>query len=242
VDDAQDEGGRLDGLPDRRDDEDALQRVKTRALVLQRRATPDGWAARSRRAPAAALPVSRDVLDAALSLVLTLTQTVVVVADGVSITLPRRGRLTTVAASDDVVLELDHEQYTNGAGPSLDATLGRRVHVDSLATETRWPAFIRKARAHRVETILSTPLTAGNRPIGALTVYSHTAGSLAAEEARWAELFAAEASTMVAAAQFGGPGRARRSADPNGVAGPGGDRPGTGCDHAAGRRVRSYSV
>ena len=52
--DVQDEGGRLDGLLDRRDDEAAAHRVKTRALVLQHRATPDGRAAASRRAPAAA--------------------------------------------------------------------------------------------------------------------------------------------------------------------------------------------
>ena len=52
--DVQDEGGRLDGLLDRRDDEVAAHRVKTRALVLQRRAIPDARAAASRRAPAAA--------------------------------------------------------------------------------------------------------------------------------------------------------------------------------------------
>ena len=203
--DAQNEGGRLDGLLDRLDDEDAAHRIKTRALVLQRRATPDGRAAASRRVPAAALPVSRDVLDAALALVLTLAQAVVAGVDGVSIILPRHGRLTTVAASDEEVLELDREQNARGAGPSLDAAAGRRVHVASLATETRWPAFVRTARARGVETVLSTPLVAANRAIGALTVYSHTAGTFAAEEAGWADLLAAEASAMVAAAQFGSP-------------------------------------
>jgi hypothetical protein len=42
---AQNVGGRLDGLLDRLGDEDAVQHIKTRALVLQRRATPDGRAA-----------------------------------------------------------------------------------------------------------------------------------------------------------------------------------------------------
>ena len=129
-----------------------------------------------RRSP----PVSRDLLDAALSLVLTLAQAIVAGADGVGITLARHGRPTTVAASAGEVLELDHEQNTSGAGPSLDATHGRRVHVDSLAAETRWPAFVRTARARGVETVLSIPLVAANRPIGALTVYSHTVGSLTA--------------------------------------------------------------
>jgi hypothetical protein len=97
-----------------------------------------------------------------------------------------------VAASAGEVLELDHEQNTSGAGPSLDATHGRRVHVDSLAAETRWPAFVRTARARGVETVLSIPLVAANRPIGALTVYSHTVGSLTAGEAEWADVLAAE--------------------------------------------------
>jgi len=113
-------------------------------------------------------------------LVLTLAQAIVGGADGVSITLARHGRLTTVAASAGEVLELDHEQNTSGAGPCLDATHGRRVHVDSLAAETRWPAFVRTARARGVETVLSIPLVAANRPVGALTVYSHTADSLTA--------------------------------------------------------------
>ena len=205
MDDAQNEGGRPAGLVGL-DEEAAVHRKRTRALVLQRRTAPDGWAARSRRPPAAALPGNRDVLDAALALLVTLAQAVVAGADGVSITLPRHGRLTTVAASDDEVVELDHEQNASGAGPSLDASRGHRVHADCLSAETRWPAFVRKARARRLETVLSTPLLAANRPVGALTVYSHTAGALAAEETGWAELFAAEAATLVApAAPSGGP-------------------------------------
>ena len=196
-------GGRLDGPPGRLD-EVAAQRTKTRALVLQRRTAPGGRAARSRPAPAAVPPVSRDLLDAALGLVLTLAQTLVPGADGASLTLSRHGRLNTVAASDEEVLELDHEQNLSGAGPSLDASRGHRVHVESLRAASRWPAFARMARARGVETVLCTPLIAANRPIGALTLYSHTAGSFAAVEAAWAELFADEAATMVAAAQSGG--------------------------------------
>lgn len=49
--------------------------------------------------------VSRDLLDAALSLVLTLAQAIVGGADGVSLTLARHGRLTTVAESAGEVRE-----------------------------------------------------------------------------------------------------------------------------------------
>ncbi len=158
-----------------------------------------GSTARS-RAAGPSMVVTRPVLDAALSFVVTLAKAAVVGADGVSITLRRHGRLDTVAASDDVVVEMDREQYDGGEGPALDATDGRRVHVKSLDGETRWPVFVPKARARGVRTILSTPMVTADRPIGALNVYARTAVSFTREEAGWAELFAAEAAAVVAAA------------------------------------------
>ncbi len=153
----------------------------------------------------AAVPFTRDVLDAALKLVVTMAQAVVSGADGVSITLPRRGQLGTVAASNDVVLEMDHDQYDTGEGPCLDAaTQGERFHIDSLREEDRWPAFIPRARARGIESILSTPLVAADRPIGALNLYSRTVGAFAVHEKRWADQFAAEASVVVLSADLGG--------------------------------------
>lgn len=150
------------------------------------------------------LALTRDVLDAALRLVVTMAQAVVVGADGVSITLPRHGRLGTVAASNDVVLEMDHDQYDTGEGPCLDAaTQGRSFHIDSLREESRWPAFVPRARARGIESILSTPLVAGPMPIGALNVYSRTVGAFAAHEKEWADQFAVEAATVVTRAQSG---------------------------------------
>ena len=152
----------------------------------------------------AAIPRNRDVLDAALKLVVTMAQAVVVGADGVSITLPRHGRFGTVAASNDVVLEMDHDQYDTGEGPCLDAaTEGERFHIDSLADESRWPDFIPRARARGIESILSTPLVGGNGPIGALNVYSRTVGAFAVHEKQWADQFASEAAAVVSSAQLG---------------------------------------
>jgi anti-anti-sigma regulatory factor len=203
VDDAQDENGQPDGPRDGSDEEIAADRMRTRALVPQPPAATAGTAARP--APSTALAVDRDALDAALVLLVTVARSVVFGADGVSLTLPRNGHPATVAASDEELLELDHQQDANGAGPSLDATRGERVHVESLHSETRWPAFVRTARARGVQTVLSLPLGTADRPVGALTVYSRTAGALAGEEAEWAELIAAEASGLLRAGPSGGP-------------------------------------
>ncbi len=151
---------------------------------------------------AASIPAVREVLDSALQLVVTMTHAVIGASDGASITLPRGGRLRTAAASNDVVLGMDADQYSTGEGPCLDAaTRGERFAIGTLANETRWPSFVPLARARGIETIMSTPLMQDDRPIGALNIYSRTAEALAENEQQWADQFAAEAARLVMAGQ-----------------------------------------
>ena len=141
------------------------------------------------------------LLDASLRLVVTMAQAVIVGADGVSITLPRQGRYRTVAASNDVVLAMDHDQYDTGQGPCLDAARqGQRFAIDSLGVETRWADFVPLAQARGIESILSSPLLDGRRPLGALNIYSRTVGAFDVREQQWAHQFAAEASSVLTTA------------------------------------------
>lgn len=152
-------------------------------------------------AAAVRLPLVRSVLDAALGLVVTMSQAVMTGADGVSITLPRDDQLRTVAASNDTVLRMDHDQYDTGQGPCLDAAMsGEPFSSKELAQERRWPQFVPRARARGIESIMSTPLLAGGRPLGALNVYSRAADALAAHEQQWATEFAEQASAVLLAA------------------------------------------
>ncbi len=152
-------------------------------------------------AAAARLPLTRGVLDAALKLVVVMSQSVMTGADGVSITLPRDGRLRTVAASNDVVLQMDHDQYDTGQGPCLDAaTQGEPFHSTALESERRWPQFVPRARARGIESIMSTPLMSAERPLGALNVYSRAPDALASHEQQWAVQFAQEAANVLVAA------------------------------------------
>jgi GAF domain-containing protein len=108
-----------------------------------------------------------------------------------------------VAASNDVVLEMDYDQYDTGEGPCLDAaTQGERFHIESLGDEARWPDFVPRARARGIESILSTPLVGEDGPIGALNVYSRTIGAFAVHEKEWADQFASEAASVVSSAQL----------------------------------------
>jgi hypothetical protein len=148
-----------------------------------------------------AIPADDDVVDGALGLVVALARATVGGADGVSVSLRRHGRLATVAASDATISEMDASQYATGEGPCVDASVeGRWFHVESLDTESRWPDFIPRAQALGINAILSSPLLASARPVGALNIYSRTVAAFAPEDQELAAVFATEASTILTGA------------------------------------------
>ncbi len=145
-----------------------------------------------------AIPADRDILDGALRLVVALTRASVRGADGVSVSLRRHGRLSTVAASNGTILTMDADQYATGEGPCVAASIeGRQFHAASLEAETRWPEFVPKARGLGINAILSNPLLVEDRPIGALNIYSNSSNAFGVEDERLASVFAAEASMVL---------------------------------------------
>jgi anti-anti-sigma factor len=148
-----------------------------------------------------AIPADTDVVDGALRLVVALARATVGGADGVSVSLRRHGRLATVAASDQTISDMDASQYATGEGPCIDASVdGRWFHAESLDTETRWPAFTPRAQALGINAILSSPLLAEDRPVGALNIYSRTSMAFAPKDQELASVFAAEASLVLTSA------------------------------------------
>jgi anti-anti-sigma factor len=155
-------------------------------------------------ASTASLPLTQDLLDAALHVIVTMAQAVIGGADGASITLPRQGLLGTVAASNDVVREMDTDQYDTGQGPCLDAaTQGERFHISSLDAEGRWPEFVPRARARGIRSILSTPLMHEDSTLGALNIYSSSVDAFARHEQEWADKFAEGAAAVITRAHSG---------------------------------------
>jgi transcriptional regulator with GAF, ATPase, and Fis domain len=151
-----------------------------------------------------AIPADPDVVDGALRLVVELARALVEGADGVSVSLRRHGRLSTVAASDQTVMAMDADQYATGEGPCVDASLkGRWYHAQSLDTETRWPAFTPQARGLGIKAILSTPLMAFEEPVGALNIYSHHAAAFDVKAQAAAAVFAKKASVILSDAGAG---------------------------------------
>lgn len=145
------------------------------------------------------VPASTAVIDGALRLVTALASQTVEGADGVSVSLTRHGRLLTVAATDETIMRMDDHQYGSGEGPCLTAAAeGRWFHVESLAEESRWPTFVPLAREEGISSILSTPLMAHDRPVGALNIYSNTERAFGSRQQELAALFATQASAVLA--------------------------------------------
>lgn len=144
---------------------------------------------------------STGVVDAALRLVTILAKDTVGRVHGVSVSLRRHGRMTTVADSDDTVLRMDQHQYATGEGPCLTAAAeGRWVHSESLADEVRWPLFVPRAIEEGIGSVMSTPLLIDAVPVGAINMYSRTERVFGADERNAAKFFAAHAGGILAEA------------------------------------------
>jgi len=148
---------------------------------------------------AVAMPANDDAIDAALRTVVEFAAFILERADGVSVTLRRGGVLRTVAASNPAVAQMDADQYETGEGPCLAAASeGHWFHIDELASEHRWPEFVKRARAEGINSVLSTPLMVESRPVGALNIYSITEHSFGPSEQKRAAWFAERSSAIVA--------------------------------------------
>ena len=127
-------------------------------------------------------------------------------ADGATITTFVNGRPAASAASSDWARELDEMQYVEHEGPCLDAArTGNTFRIRDLADEPRWPAYVPRALESGVRSMLSVPLAAEGRLIGALNLYSRSVDAFSSESVSIAEIIAAHTglATQVASSFFG---------------------------------------
>lgn len=143
-------------------------------------------------------------------------------AEHAGITELTRNGVTTPVATDDLVHQIDQQQYTIGEGPCLSAALEGQhtVCVDDLRTDTRWPQFSAAVTSLGVRSMLSFQLYTGaetssgpvrrgsgasggsNRieVIGALNIYAGSAAAFTDESVHNGTLLAAHAAVAAAAA------------------------------------------
>jgi len=117
---------------------------------------------------------------------------------GVSL-MDARGRRTSTASTDSVVLDADQLQYDLGQGPCLTAWIQQAtVTVEDTRTETRWPAWTRAVAHLPVRSVVSSPLSTRDAAVGALKVYSPNPGGFDSRVVRMIELLARPAALMLA--------------------------------------------
>lgn len=104
-------------------------------------------------------------------------------ADVVSITVLTWPDARTAAWTDELALELDHQQYASGRGPCLQAAWQRTpVRAGIGAEHRRWPEFVDSAKQLGIHASLSLPLLVGGlgdeqELVGSLNIYSYTASA-----------------------------------------------------------------
>lgn len=115
----------------------------------------------------------------------------------------RRGGVTTVAATDEVVRRVDAIQYRLGEGPALDAIADHAVYaIDDLAQASRlWPRFVAKAAKEiGVASMLCFRLYTADDTAGALNLYARRPHAFTDESRAVGAILAAHAAVALLAA------------------------------------------
>jgi ANTAR domain-containing protein/GAF domain-containing protein len=113
-------------------------------------------------------------VEATLQRVVEVARLIVPGCHHAGITLLRRGRPETPAATDEVSAAVDAVQYEAGEGPCLSAIVEAEMfRTGDLAAETRWPRFSGPAvQRTGVHSVLAYRLFTEEDTFGALNLYS----------------------------------------------------------------------
>ena len=127
--------------------------------------------------------------------------------DHASLMLRRGGRVDTVAASDEIAARIDELEKALGEGPCLDAIDDDEPdqHICSDLTEgSKWPVLAGKILEEtNVRGMAGFRLRQGGQRVGALNVFSDTAGALTDHSLDQAIMLTAFASVTLAALERG---------------------------------------
>jgi GAF domain-containing protein len=136
-------------------------------------------------------------LPAKLETVVAIVKRTIPNCDAAGISLLIDGEPTSVAVSDRLAVEIDLVQYQTGEGPCLAAMSDSAVvRIDVLERDSRFVRFAPGALDREILSVLSIPLSANGRTVGALNMYSRSADAFDAgseEAARPMAEYAAEA-------------------------------------------------
>jgi GAF domain-containing protein len=142
-------------------------------------------------------------LDETLDVIVRTAQKSLPGVDHVGLSIAHRdGRIETVAATAQLVYELDAFQYANAEGPCYYSVTRDPVTVaEDLAHDERWPRYAVEAVARGVQAQMGLRLYTDRETIGALNLYSMQVDTFDEEAVEVAQLFATHASLTLGRAR-----------------------------------------
>ncbi|MGA8546341.1 MAG: GAF and ANTAR domain-containing protein [Mycobacterium sp.] len=106
----------------------------------------------------------------------------------------------SVAATDQLAVDLDAAQQQFGEGPCLDAAVGGApVLCNDLHRDSRWPRFAKSAIAAGITSILSFQLYTHNARMGAMNLFGREPGAFTPEAEAVAVMLATHAAIALIA-------------------------------------------
>lgn len=108
--------------------------------------------------------------------------------DAAGIFVSRDGRVTTVASTDPIVVELDDLQIASDEGPCMDALAGGHPFASDLADDSRWPTFGPAAARAGIRSVLAFRLS--EEPVSALNLYARLPAAFGATDRAQGLIFA----------------------------------------------------
>ncbi|WP_410651479.1 GAF and ANTAR domain-containing protein [Amycolatopsis sp. cmx-4-54] len=141
-------------------------------------------------------------LDTTLTAIVTAALNQVTGTDYAGISLIERGKIRTVAPTDEVVTAIDEIQYRTKQGPCVDAIVTHEIYrTGDLTAETRWPAFTPAAAATGMRSMLAYRLFVSDTTLGSLNLYSRSLDAFSDQTERDGQLFASHAAIALTGAQ-----------------------------------------
>ena len=128
-------------------------------------------------------------VERSLQLTVDLAVATVDGCDAAGIFVSRNDRITTVAFTDPIVIELDDLQIATNQGPCMEAlTGGPHPFASDLAHEPRWPAFGPAAARAGMPSALAFRLS--DQPVSALNLYARLPAAFGATDRAKGLIFA----------------------------------------------------
>jgi GAF domain-containing protein len=126
-------------------------------------------------------------------------------AEGASVTTFSKGRPSALADAP-WAKTLDELQFVEHEGPCYDAyRTGTIFRVRDLGVDSRWPSYAPRAVEAGAKSMVSLPMAAEGKVVGALNLYSRDVDAFTSDAVSVAEIVSAHAglASQVAAAMFG---------------------------------------